>query len=345
MKDSNFLKFLFLFVVIFIILISKNYAKINSNDLNNKIKNNNLSLENIPRITLPYLGNYESNYNDDFHKKNQLKSDNELGLVGSSLDNKGFIFKYQSSQMTEPKISAIIALVADLKSGDILWSKNLNKRWPIASLTKLITAAYVLKNFDLKTKITIPKYILNNDQTSSTKNISEGDIYLVGDLVKLMLLSSSNEAAEVLANLENRDSFILGMNDLVKEWGLAFTYFADPTGLSVSNQSTGSDLLKIIYKIKEQYPDILRWSVFKTVEIKEISSKKFKKISNIHPFAGAPNFLGGKTGSTSESKQNLISVFSVEGRPVVILVLGSDDRALDTQSILEWFELNFQLVK
>lgn len=346
MKDLNFLKFLFLFIIIFTILISRNYARINfqNYNLDNKIKNNNLSLKDIPRATLPYIDGYESNSILNSEINNIKVNNNKLSLVNSSL-NTGFILKYKNLKIVEPQISAHIALVADLESKDILWGKNLDKRWPIASLTKLITAAYVLKNFDQKTKIAISTEKNSNDQATNTLSILNGEAYLVSDLVKLMLLSSSNEAAELLANLENRDNFIWGMNNLVKEWGANFTYFVDPTGLSMSNQSTAYDLLNIVYKIKEEYPDILKWSSLPSIKIKELNSQKLKKISNIHPFAGVLNFLGGKTGYIPEARQNLISVFNLEGKKIVILILGSNDRAQDTKLILEWFKSNFKLVE
>lgn len=344
MKDLNFLKFLFLFIIIFTILIGRNYAKINfqNYNLDNKIKNSNLYLKDIPSVTLPYIDNYESNFIFNSESNNKLNN-NELS-PNLSL-NSGFIFEYHNSKIIEPQISAKIALVADLESKDILWGKNLDRRWPIASLTKLITAAYVLKNFDPKTKIVISAEKNLNNQATNTLIIFNGETYLVSDLVKLMLLSSSNEAAESLANLENRDNFILGMNNLVKEWGANFTYFIDPTGLSMSNQSTAYDLLNIVYKIKEEYPDILNWSLLPSIKIKELNSQKLKKISNIHPFAGISNFLGGKTGYIPEARQNLISVFNLEGKKIVIMVLGSNDRAEDTKLILEWFKSNFKLVE
>ncbi len=59
-------------------------------------------------------------------------------------------------------------------------------------------------------------------------------------------------------------------------------------------------------------------------------------MNNINVFAGTDEFLGGKTGSTPEAEGNLISIFEVSrgASPVIIIVLGTDDRFGETENIL-----------
>ena len=52
-------------------------------------------------------------------------------------------------------------------------------------------------------------------------------------------------------------------------------------------------------------------------------------------FAGTAAFLGGKTGYTDEAQGNLVSLFSMRGTPVVIVVLGSADRFGETRTLLD----------
>ncbi|MCS6789246.1 MAG: serine hydrolase [Patescibacteria group bacterium] len=365
--NNHFLKFLFLGILFIVILIGNQNLgyKINQdNTLNSKILiNNNLkdvNLNNFNNFNLNTLSELDKKYQEIKQDNNSyLSQDNNLSLsINNSFIDKAqlnnlnnnlnyrFILKNNFSEVIFPNVSAKIVLVADLKTNQILWTKNINQRWPIASLTKLVTSVFAFKNMDPESKITLTEKDVNvlDSGTQSDQKLQAGESYFISDLIKWMMLASRNEAAEGLANFFSREKFIAGMNDLVKSWGANFTYFNDPTGLSVSNQSTPEDIFKIVQKIYFDYPEILKISTQKSLIVKDLSNSKNRLIYNIHPFAGNPEFLGGKTGFIQSSKQNLVSIFNFKNQPIMILIMGSDDRVRDTQIIFEWLKLNFQLV-
>lgn len=355
--NESFLQKILFFTVLFLIIFfgnysynSKFYAQ-SSNVLNNQSK----KIEKIPVISLPLkeevsFNNFNLNpKNLSFEEKKEtmtfddIYKNSSLISFGSQISN----FKYKNFNFVEPDITAQIALVADLKTEKTIWGKNENKNWPLASLTKLITSIYAMKNFNLKENVEINENYLNklNSIETSSAYFSTGDIYSVYDLIKLMLLPSNNAAAYALANHKNYDTFIAGMNALVKEWGANSTVFSEPSGLSISNQSNALDVLKIVKRIYEDYPDVFKITQAKSLSVKELNKNKTKTIYNIHPFSGEKNFLGGKTGETNAARQNLISVFLIKQRPILILVMGSENRAEDTSKILNWFNQNFELVE
>jgi D-alanyl-D-alanine carboxypeptidase len=355
--NESFLQKILFFTLLFLIIFfgnqsynSKFYTQ-RDNALNSQIK----KPEKIPVISLPLKEDgLSNNFNLNsktlsFEEKKEIIAFNDIyknsSLIsfGSQISN----FKYKNFNFIEPDITAQIALVADLKTEKVIWGKNENKNWPLASLTKLITSVYTAKNFNLKENIEINENYLNKLNSIETSSVyfSAGDIYSVYDLIKLMLLPSNNAAAYALANYKNYDTFIAGMNALVKEWGVNSTFFSDPSGLYVSNQSNALDVLKIVKKIYEDHFDILRITQSKSLSVKELNKSKIKTIYNIHPFSGERNFLGGKTGETNAARQNLISVFLIKQRPILILVMGSENRAEDTSKILNWFNQNFELVE
>jgi len=359
--SEAFLQKILFFILLFLIIFFGNY---NYNSQFYAQSDNTLSyqvkkIEQIPVISLPLKEDKPSN---EFNLNSKtLFFENEKESIykettevvndfykNSSLISFGFQasdFKYKNFNFVEPDITAQIALVADLKKEKIIWSKNENKNWPLASLTKLITSVYAIKNFNLNENIEINESYLNKLSSIETSNayFSVGDIYSVYDLIKLMLLPSNNVAAYALANYKNYDIFISGMNALVKEWGADSTVFVEPSGLSVSNQSNASDLLKIIKRIYEDHFDVLKITQSKNLIVRELNKNKIKTIYNIHPFSGEKNFLGGKTGETNAARQNLISIFLIKQRPILILVMGSENRAEDTLKILNWFNQNFEL--
>jgi D-alanyl-D-alanine endopeptidase (penicillin-binding protein 7) len=172
--------------------------------------------------------------------------------------------------------------------------------------------------------------------------LAAGESYTVKDLLELMLLPSNNQAAEVVAGHYGRVEFVRLMNAKAAEWGMNQTHYAEPTGLSVSNQSTASDLARMMSRVYALYPAILQISRGRKATITEINSGKKTEISSINNFAGRADFLGGKTGFTDEAQGNLISLFSYQNRPLAIIVMGTDDRFGDTEKLLSWFKENFK---
>ncbi len=185
---------------------------------------------------------------------------------------------------------------------------NTDQQWPIASLTKLLTAVVALEN-------------------------KEADIQVIDGLVKMMMIISSNKAAERLASLKNREEFIQKMQAKAVDLAMNHTGIFDPTGLSFLNQSTVRDLEKLIGYIIKNHPKILQFSREKEIDVNG------QKIANINRFAGQSNFMGGKTGYTDEASGNLISIFQYQGQPMLIIVLGTTDkleRFAQTEKLFQW---------
>lgn len=290
------------------------------------------------------------NPTNDIYKQNvsELGADasnnplSETGLLSSATAPATSIF-YRSRNDSVPNISAQEALVADLQSGETYFKINGGTRWPLASLTKLMTAVMVMKNIDLKNKLTlVPADFSSGEEMDFFKT---GSAYSASDFFTTMLLLSKNEAAEVFANNFGREKFINGLNEIAAEWEMNQTHFTDPAGLSIANQSTPQDLEKLALHLYQNYPKILETTRRKSAVITELGSGKKETISNINLFAGRSDFLGGKTGYTDEANGNLLSIFSYERRPIVIIVLGTSDRFGDTEKLFNWFKNNFRANK
>lgn len=240
-----------------------------------------------------------------------------------------------------PQFSGAASLTADLAKGVIFEAANAGKRWPIASLTKLMTAAVASDKLDAAARITITQEMFAADPLEAT--LAVGGTYSAADLLRVMLLPSSNVAAQALASFYGEGNFLAEMNARAAAWGMNDTHFGDPSGLSAANQSTANDLLKLAQKIYANYPEIFRITRTAQASVTEAGSGKKMLIKSINNFAGNADFIGGKTGYTAEADGNLLSVFQYrKGRPVLILVLGTDDRFSDTQKLYDWFKTNFK---
>jgi D-alanyl-D-alanine carboxypeptidase len=241
-----------------------------------------------------------------------------------------------------PTLAVEGAIVADVATGVHFMDENATERWPLASVTKLMTATIVLDKLSPAQKITITADAFNVDP--SAKNLNVGDTYTVSDLLRFLLLPSSNVAAEVLADAYGRSAFIAEMNARAAAWGMADTHYVDPSGLAVGNQSTAADLVLLAQKIYSDYPEILTITRTPQVTVTDLSSGNQVVVKSINEFSGETDFIGGKTGYTDQANGNLLSIFSDGGHPVVVVVLGTDDgaRFQNTEALYDWFTENFR---
>ncbi len=236
---------------------------------------------------------------------------------------------------------AEIGAVADLATGELYFDHQADRRWPIASITKLMTAAFAVSHMKTSEQVTLQAQDFLIGGGDLYKALQVNDRYSAEDLVRAMLIFSSNEAAEALTNAYGRTEFLAGLNDLAREWQMADTHFADPTGLSSANQSTAHDLIFAARHLYREHPELLQITRTPKTTITELNNGQSLVIQNINSFAGKPDFVGGKTGFTDEAQGNLLSIFKYDGRPIVVVVLGSADRFGEAQKLYDWFKTDF----
>lgn len=227
-----------------------------------------------------------------------------------------------------PAVNAGVVLVKDLARGEVLLSQNSEGRWALASLTKLMTAVVAAENIGLN------KTLRFNEKAIAAEGIgggfSVGETASVGDLIGALLTVSSNDAAAALADFYGYENFMAAMRRKAVELGMTRTSLADPSGLSPLNQSTADDIEKLVRYILNTHPDFFEISRQAEILING------RRLLNIHPFAGRSDFLGGKTGFTEEAGGNLISLFNYQSHPVLVLVMGAEDRLAETEKIRQW---------
>ena|GEM_PF-1487788 len=228
------------------------------------------------------------------------------------------------------------AFVMDLSSGNEIISIESSKRWPLASLSKVMSSVVALENIDSEKEITISVSAVETEGTAG--NLVAGNIFTAHDLVTAMMVVSSNDAAVALSENMESGRFVELMNAKAKELGMNNTHFAEPTGLSSLNQSTLSDMSRLMSYVWKSHQELFVTSSKTKAYIKELSSKKRKELVNINALSSRSNFLGGKTGYTDDARQNLVSVFSFDKRPIGIMILGAEDRVVEADKIINFLK-------
>ena len=146
-----------------------------------------------------------------------------------------------------PKLDARAWILIDPRDDSVLASKSPNKRLPIASTTKLMTAYLALKNLKPNQMITAPAYHPSNS-AEITLGLRAGERLRVRDLLYGLLLPSASDAAETLAVgvAGSVPAFVQRMNQAAQQLGLTDTSYANPIGLDdPDNYSSAHDLVTL----------------------------------------------------------------------------------------------------
>lgn len=239
-----------------------------------------------------------------------------------------------------PEVTAAAVLAADVETGEILFEKNKNDAFPLASVSKLMTGVVALDRLSLTQKVTITRDAYNTYGNSG--GFSVGEIFSLQDLLYGMILPSSNDAAEAFR--EMLPDFLEQMNAKAKALGMTAAHYHDSSGLSTENIASANDLFKLMKYIYEYRPQLLE--VTKTAHYTASSQKQRHTWTNINWPAGDKSFLGGKAGWIEDSLQTMVGVYAVRvseynARPIAIIVLGSRNRVGDIRALVHYFEQSF----
>ncbi len=241
--------------------------------------------------------------------------------------------------------SAMSLLVSNKNEERILFGQEIDKKMPIASLTKLMTAKVALGNYNLSDKIKISKEAVRQEENFGKLKV--GDTLSVKELLYPLLMESSNDAAFALAEDYpdmNLDTFVGLMNQEAEKLHLSNTNFTNPSGLD-PNYSTARDMAKLTEVLIMEEPLIRE--ILSTSEI----SLYGEQLTNTNEFLNyngdswwKDKIIGGKTGYTEESLGCfLLVVEAPSDRGYLInVVLGAEDRFAEMKKLLDWLEKAYQ---
>jgi D-alanyl-D-alanine carboxypeptidase (penicillin-binding protein 5/6) len=231
-----------------------------------------------------------------------------------------------SGEPQAPELTCKAALVMDSDTGQVLFSKNADKRLPMASTTKIMTAILVLESLDLNTKVLVSHNA--HVQRGSVVGLYVLDTPTVEQLLYWMLVFSGNDAAVALAEKTagSTGQFVARMNQKAKAMGLTNTHFMDVNGLDrTGHYSSCTDLATMArYAMKnETFSKIVRTVTYPYPHPNEYTPTE----------PNNPNLLltkydwvtGVKTGSTPSARDCLVGSGTREGISLIAVELGAKD--------------------
>ncbi len=247
-----------------------------------------------------------------------------------------------------PQIHASSAIVYDPISAKVIYQKDADTVRPIASIAKLMTASVADTILSWSTQIAQKPLKISKvkDSDAADKILKNGTLWNPADLIKYMLIGSSNKASEVIASsLVQRSVFLSLMNHSAKEWGLSHTTFNNPSGLTVIGKnkietpgalSTAREVAFMMWHIVENHQNLLDPTREQLASF-SAGNKNVITIKNTNTLLSELPIIFGKTGFTEQSGGNLAVVIQKNetSHPYIIVVLGStlNDRFSDVQAL------------
>lgn len=225
--------------------------------------------------------------------------------------------------------------VGNPETGEIYFANKSTEKFPIASISKLMTYLLVMEAMDSgeisrNGEVTISKE--SEDVTYSYGMIwlKEGMKVPIKDLIQAMLIPSSNESAVALAChvSGSQEQFAKLMNKRAKELGLNSTHFYTASGLPTNlddddedeyilpskylkteNHSSAEDLFKLASFIMKKYPQITKITSKKDITLEQFSFHA----DSTNTLLKEDNSINGlKTGSTPGAGRCIIITKNVK---------------------------------
>lgn len=256
----------------------------------------------------------------------------------------GFCITYADPGVTT---SAKAAVVMDVKTGRLLYSKNPDTKLPMASTTKIMTTLVAIQSGRLKEIVKVSKKAASTE--GSSIYLKEEEKITVEELLFGIMLRSGNDAAMAVAEHigGSIEGFTEMMNATAKEVGALNTNFTNPHGLdNPQHYTTAYDLALITsYALRnEKFAEIVKTKK-KTISGPpdvEWDRSMMNKNKMLSQFEGGD---GVKTGFTSKAGRCLVSSATRDNWQLCSVVLNCGPMWEESAAILNYGFNNFSRQK
>ena len=247
--------------------------------------------------------------------------------------------------------TAPIAFLIDVNSGAILFSKDADRRFPPASLAKMMTSEVAFELID-SGQLPLSKMCTVRPETwqkwhsqGSTMFLSPGEQVSVENLLHGIITLSGNDASVVLAECiaGTEEAFTDQMNALAHKLGMNSSQFGTANGWPDEDRTlvTARDLATLARATVEHHPKLYKqfygqanFSWGKTMGGNAITQ------DNRNPILGhVPGADGLKTGHTDEAGYGFTGSAEQNGRRLIEVVAGMkswNERVQQSTRLIQW---------
>lgn len=251
-----------------------------------------------------------------------------------------------------PKIEGESAILVDMVTGAVLYSKNADKVQYPASITKIMTSLLAAEHLNMKDKIVMSQSAAYGITISDSSSIyaDTGEEFTTEQAMMAVMLQSANEMTLTLAEETSGSvkKFVELMNLKAKQLGCTGTHFNNPNGLPDElHYTTASDMAKIA-RAAWYNPTFRKYTTTTYYEIPPTNKfAETRYLLNHHKMMKGNTYayegvMGGKTGYTDAAGNTLVTYAKRGNMRLVSVVMKSINGAYaDTAALLDYGFNNF----
>ncbi|MBR4945208.1 MAG: D-alanyl-D-alanine carboxypeptidase [Peptococcaceae bacterium] len=230
---------------------------------------------------------------------------------------------------TAPDAGAASYIVVEASTGEVLFGKNYQQQLAPAGTAQIMTALLAIESGKLDTEVTVPTLPDYNASGAVTVHLGKGERYTLRSLVEVMLVSSANDAAYVVADEVGGsvDKFVTKMNAKAKEIGMENTVFKNPNGMDEEGQLVTAEDMAKLARYAMQNETFREMVMLQQVNWKGVSYEKPMPNTN-KLFSIMPETTGLKSGSSAAAQYALVASAQRENRELIGVILGAPDEAI-----------------
>jgi D-alanyl-D-alanine carboxypeptidase (penicillin-binding protein 5/6) len=228
-----------------------------------------------------------------------------------------------------PAPSAPIAyFVMDVDSGTVLAEQDAHKRWPPASMTKMMTVLVAMERVRDGTA-SLDDPIVASAWASriggSQVYLAEGESFPLRDMLKAVMIASANDAAVAVAEhvAGSTSAFVELMNARARALGLSDTTFQSVHGLPPAKgqtpDMTSAHDFAVLGRALMGFPEIMQWAGMPRAGFRNDSLQMSNTNHLVRTYSGA---TGLKTGYYREAGFSVTATANRDGLNVIAVVLG-----------------------
>ncbi len=242
--------------------------------------------------------------------------------------------------------SAVAFLVSGESQEKIVFQKNASQQMAIASIAKLMSAIVADEFYEPDHQVVISRKAISQEENFG--QLKAGEKLRVKDLLALMLIESSNDAAYALSEPMGVEGMVGLMNLKAEEMALTDTYFFNTSGLEPDDPQSK----EINYSTALDLAEIGRYLLSKPVLLDILARKEYAlflengvfhhTLQSTNKLLGeVEGLIGGKTGWTGLAGGCLLEIVKAQ-RPdsyYIIVVLNSADRFGDMRQLINCLDI------
>ena len=279
----------------------------------------------------------------------------------------GFINADQT--LPQLDLEAKSAIAVDAKTGQIIYAKDDKQTYPVASMSKLLTAYILLQaihkgeiTWETRVTPTTTEVDISNNTELTNVPLQEGHSYTIRQLYQAMLVGSANAATMLIGNAISgtQTKFIDKMRETAKSLGiidakiysangLTAKYLGDEiypnTDKNAENEFSVRDMAIISQKLIKEYPEILETTKLTKIDFND--NGEITTVNNTNELLQDDSNLevdGLKTGTSDAAGYCFASTTNKDGHRIITVIAGAKDndaRFDQTKNLLNYIYNNY----